>query len=131
MTTVLVCLLVAFLLNMLSKAPVAVAMARQPGGYDNRHPREQQAALEGWGKRALAAHQNQFEAFPAFGVGVLVALATGAAGPWLDGLAIAFVAARILYIALYIANLHLLRSTVWTVGFAATCGLYVLAILQP
>ena len=127
MTTVLMCLLVAFLLNMLSKVPVAVAMSRRPGGYDNHHPRDQQAALAGWGRRALAAHQNQFEAFPAFGVGVLAALLAGATGTWLDALAVVFVVARVLYIALYIADLHLLRSMVWAVGFVATAGLYVLA----
>ena len=55
MSTVLWCLFIAGLLHVVSKAPLAVAQSQSPGGYDNHNPRDQQAALEGWGKRALAA----------------------------------------------------------------------------
>ena len=48
-----------------TKLPVAVAMQRA-GGYDNRMPRVQQARLEGWGARSVAAHQNGFESFAPF-----------------------------------------------------------------
>ena len=41
----------------LFKAPLAFAMNKL-GGYDNRHPRAQQAQLKGFGARALAVHQN-------------------------------------------------------------------------
>jgi uncharacterized MAPEG superfamily protein len=120
------CVFVAFLLNLLSKAPVAVAMARRPRGYDNRNPRDQQAGLEGWGRRAVAAHQNCFEAFPAFAAAVVVAAIAGADPAWTTRLALVFVAARVLYIPLYIADLAALRSLVWTVGFGSTVAIFLL-----
>ena len=39
---------------------------QRAGGYDNHLPRAQQAQLEGWGARSVAAHQNGFETFAPF-----------------------------------------------------------------
>ena len=88
MTVPLACVFLAFVVTMLTKAPVAVAQLRQPGGYDNRLPRDQQAGLSGWGRRALGAHLNAFEAFPAFAAAVLVAHLAGADPAWSTGLAV-------------------------------------------
>jgi uncharacterized MAPEG superfamily protein len=129
MTIPFLCILIVFLLNVLSKAPVALAMAREPGGYDNKTPRDQQAALTGWGRRAVAAHLNGFEAFPPFAAAVLVAIVAGADPIWTNRLAVVFVAARALYTPLYILDLDLLRSTVWSVGFLATAALFLLPML--
>ena len=126
MTIPFFCIFLAFLLNMISKAPVALAMSRRPGGYDNKHPRDQEAALEGWGRRAFAAHLNGFEAFPAFAAAVVIAQISGADPVWSTRLAVAFIIARVLYTPLYIFDLDLLRSAVWTLGFMATCGLFLL-----
>ena len=53
----------------------------QSGGYNNHNPRDQQADLEGWGKRALSAHLYGFEGFAPFAAAVFVAhLAGGSAG---------------------------------------------------
>ena len=130
MTIAFWCVFVAFVLNMISKGPVAAAMARQPRGYDNRTPRDQQAGLEGWGRRAVAAHLNGFEAFPAFAAAVLIAAVAGADPVWTDRLAVTFVAARVLYIPLYIADWAMLRSAVWTVGFLATAAIFLLPLLS-
>ena len=124
------CVALAFLLLYLSKIPVAVAMGRARGGYDNRHPRDQQAALEGWGRRAAAAHQNAFETFAPFAAAVLVAHASGADPLWSARLAMLFVAARILYTALYIANWASLRSLVWGIGTFCSGALFYLAIFR-
>jgi uncharacterized MAPEG superfamily protein len=129
MDTPLLCLLLALVLTHATKLPVALAMARQPGGYDNRHPRDQQAQLAGWGRRALAAHQNAFEAFPGFAAGVLVAELTGAAPVWAARLAVAFVVCRVVYTGLYVADVAATRSLVWTLGLAATVGLLALPLL--
>jgi uncharacterized MAPEG superfamily protein len=95
MTFPLWCLFVAALMLVLTKMPVAVAMHRSSAkGYDNRHPRAQQAALTGWGARALAAHQNMFEAFPLFAAGVLVAHSSSLHGSTIDLLAGVFVLMR-------------------------------------
>ena len=128
MTIPLVCVTLAYLLVLASKLPVALAM-HQADGYDNHHPRQQQAALVGWGKRAVAAHHNAFEAFAPFAAAVLVADAGKGDPTWAAGLSVAFLVARSAYNALYIADLALLRPAV--VGLAAGCcfGLFALAFL--
>lgn len=130
MTFPLWCLFVAALLLVLTKVPVAMAMARSDGrGYDNRHPRAQQAALTGWGARALAAHTNMFEAFPLFAAGVLVTQVTNMHGSTVDVLAGVFIVARVLYTVLYLADVHVLRSLVWMVGFAVCLALLLMPAL--
>ncbi|MCA9705420.1 MAG: MAPEG family protein [Myxococcales bacterium] len=126
MTTPFVCVLIAYLLIYLPKLPLAVAMARQPGGYDNKHPRQQQAALVGFGARAAAAHANGFEAFPAFAAAVILAHLGGAEDYRTSVLCVAFVVARTLYVAAYLANQDYLRSAIWGIGFLCTLALFCL-----
>jgi len=126
MTVPFACVFIAFVVMYLTKAPLALAQHRLPGGYDNRHPREQQATVQGWGRRALAAHQNSFETFAPFAAGVIIAHLAGAAELPSAVCAIVFVVSRVAYVALYLADLHVLRTSVWTVGFLATAGLYLL-----
>ena len=130
MTIPFACIFIAFLLNLASKGPVALAMAKQPGGYDNSTPRDQQAGLTSWGRRAVAAHLNGFEAFPAFAAAVLIAGLAGADPTWTTRWSIAFVVARTLYIPLYILDLDRVRSLVWGVGFASTVALFLLPLFS-
>lgn len=112
-----------------TKLPLAIEMAKAPGGYNNHDPRTQQASLEGRGRRAAAAHANAFEAFPPFAAGVIVCHTTGAA----PGIALAFslvhLIARAIYPFLYIFDRASLRSTAWFIGFLATAGLLVLPLV--
>lgn len=128
MTIPILCLLIAALLIVISKAPVAVAMARLDGRYDNRNPRAQQARLEGFGARALAAHQNTIEAFPVFAAGVLAALWAGADGLWTSALCVAFIVARVCYLLLYWYDWDKVRSLVWGVGLLSSLALMALAL---
>lgn len=101
-----------------------------PGGparYDNRVPRDWLDRLEGWRKRAHWAQLNSFEAFPAFAAGVIVAHLSGAPQASIDRLAVAFVALRVAYGALYVLGRDLLRSAVWSLAFACTIGLFIIA----
>jgi uncharacterized MAPEG superfamily protein len=118
------CIVAAWAVVYLTKLPIAAAMNRE-GGYDNRHPRDQQAKLTGWGARALAAHLNGFETFAPFAAAVLVAHVAGAQASLVTGLALLFVVSRVAYVACYIADLSSLRSAVWGVGFLATLGLFL------
>lgn len=129
MTLPFTCVFLAFLLCYAPKIPLSVAMARA-GGYDNKHPRAQQRRLKGWGARALAAHQNAFEAFTPFAAGVVIAHLAELDEYRTTLLAVTFVVARTLYIGAYLANLDYLRSAIWGVGFLATAMLYVLPWLQ-
>ncbi len=121
-----ICVGVAFLLIYLSKIPLGIAMARQAEGYDNKFPRDQQNRLSGWGKRALGAHLNSIEAFAPFAAAVIISHISQANPVWTTRLALAFIVARVVYLALYLANLDKLRSLVWFVGILATAGLFIL-----
>lgn len=119
MTILIVCLFIAMLLPYLAKAPVAVAMNKL-SGYDNHHPRAQQAKLQGFGARALAAHQNAFESLLTFACAILLAIITQNTGIFIQQLAITHVIARVLYQFLYLYNLSTLRSIVWFIGIICT-----------
>src|SRR5665213_1090281 len=92
---------------------LTVALAKWPGGIDNRAPRRDMERLEGWRRRADWAHRNHFEAFPAFAAGIIVAELAHVPQHAIDLLAGLFIALRIVYTALYLADRAALRSTVW------------------
>jgi len=122
------CIVAAWLVVYGTKLPVAAAMQRA-GGYDNHLPRAQQARLEGWGARSVAAHQNGFENFAPFAAAVLVAHLAGGPERIVDLLAVSFVVARIVYVICYLADWAFLRSAVWTVGFLVTFALFLTPLL--
>lgn len=126
MTLPLWCMLISAVLIFVARIPVAKAM-KAAGGYDNHQPRAQQARLEGLGARALAAHQNSFEAFPLFAAGVLTAQVTQSQGLLVNVLALTFVLARVLFLLFYWADKPTQRSLAWTVGLL--CSL--LLMLSP
>ncbi|HUJ63613.1 MAG TPA: MAPEG family protein [Kofleriaceae bacterium] len=119
----------AFALIHLPRLVVSREMKHQPGGYDNHEPRRQQAQLEGIGRRALGAHQNGFEAFAPFAIGVIAALSRGVRPGVVDAIAFGFVAVRTGYVIAYLADKPTLRSALWALGMIATVALYVYAIL--
>ena len=127
MTIAEICLLVACLL------PIACAglakskgfgKSRREGGFDNHSPRLWLAGLQGWQARANAAQQNSFEALPIFIAGVLVAERMQASQPLIDGLAIAFLAARVGYIGAYLADRANLRSALWALALACCIAMF-------
>ena len=97
---------------------------RRDGGFDNHDPRAWLAKQGGWQARANAAQANSFEALPLFIAGVLVAQQLGAPQARVDALALAFIAARLAYIALYLADRAMLRSLLWTVGVGCCVALF-------
>ena len=127
MTIAETCILLACLL------PIACAglaksrgfgRSRREGGFDNHNPRQWLAGLQGWQARANAAQQNSLEALPVFIAGVLVAERMGASQSLIDGLAIAFLAARIGYIGAYLADRANLRSGLWSLGLVCCVALF-------
>lgn len=119
MTILIICLLIALLLPILAKAPVAFAMSKL-GGYNNNHPREQQQKLTGFGARALAAHQNAFESLILFTPAIILAIATNNTEMSVCMLAIIHVVSRVLYNLFYLVDWHLLRSIVWAIATLAS-----------
>lgn len=127
MTLAQICLLVACLLPIgcagLAKSR-GFGKPRREGGFDNHLPREWLARLQGWQARANAAQANSWEALPVFVAGLFVAHQHQAAQATVDGLAVAFVLARLAFIGLYVADKAWLRSLVWVAGLGASLALF-------
>lgn len=127
MTIAQLCLLVACLLPMgcaLMAKSKGFGKRRRDGGFDNHRPREWLANLSGWQARANSAQANSWEALPVFAAGLFVAHQHQAAQATVDALAMVFIAARLGFIGLYLADQALLRSLVWTAGLAACVALF-------
>jgi uncharacterized MAPEG superfamily protein len=123
MSIAIYCLIIAGLLPY-----IAVGFAKAGGGYDNRDPRTSMAQLTGRRARAYAAHQNSFEAFPLFAAAVLSALWGEAQPTAVSTLSIVFILARLAYLWAYLQDRPTIRSIVWSLGFFACLGLFILAI---
>lgn len=120
MTIALWCILAAGVLPYLFVGLTGVHQGRQGAvGEGLRQPgavRQYLAGLEGWRRRARAGEANSHEAFAPFAAAVLVAQYVRAAQPWVDGLALGFIACRLVYGALYLADIPHPRSVVWFGG---------------
>ncbi len=120
MTLAYWCVLAAALMPLLF-----TGIAKFSGGrYNNYSPREFLEKQEGFRKRAHWAQLNSFEAFPMFAAAVIIAHLTGAEQDYINTLAIAFIGIRIVYGAMYLANLAALRTLVWAAGLACVIALF-------
>ena len=126
MTVAQLCLLVACVLPVvcagLAKSK-GFGKRRRDGGFDNHSPREWLARQQGWQARANAAQANSWEALPIFLAGLFVAHQHQAAQATVDALAMGFIAARLAYIGLYLADQASLRSLAWGAGIGASAAL--------
>jgi uncharacterized MAPEG superfamily protein len=122
MTIAELCFLAAVILWL-----VTIGLAKAVGWreFDNSRPRDKAFYAEGWRARALAAHQNGMEALPFFAAAVLLAEFRGTPQAVADGLAVAIVVARLAYVAAYLGDRPLTRSTMWTVGFLLNVALFL------
>ncbi|MCV6614284.1 MAG: MAPEG family protein [Cellvibrionaceae bacterium] len=127
MNSIALYMLLNLLLLVITKAPLAMAMAKS-GGYDNANPREQQAGLSGWGKRALAAHQNALEAIPIFGLALLSAVVFEIPAESLHLYAIGFLVCRLAYQFCYLQDWATLRSVFWIAGYGFCIALVAQAL---
>ena len=94
------------------------------GGYDNSNPRAWLARQGARSARADAAQANSFEALPFFIGAVIIAHQLGAQQALLDGLAAAFIALRVAYIALYVSDKASARSIVWGVALLINIAIF-------
>ena len=122
MTTALWCVMVAGLL------PYAATGAAKWGfkGFDNNNPRAWLAAQTGFRARGNASQANSFEAFPFFAAAVLTASWNHAPQGSVDGFALAFIAARVLYLTAYLANWASFRSLCWMIGVGLVVRIFTL-----
>ncbi len=101
---------------------------RSQGGYDNEDPRGWLARQSDWRARANAAQANTFEALPFFFAAVLAAHQLGAPQGRIDVLAVLFVTLRIIYVAMYVANLATVRSAIWVAALLANVAILLSAL---
>jgi len=120
------CVLIAALLPLLcawmAKKP-GFGKSRKAGGYDNDDPRGWLARQEGFSARANAAQANTFEALPFFIGAVIIAHQLGAPQARLDILALLFITLRVIYVAMYVANLATVRSIIWVLALLVNIGI--------
>jgi uncharacterized MAPEG superfamily protein len=121
MTTAFYCVLIAAFLPILF-----TGIAKFSGkGFNNRKVRDFQGTLTGMRLRAHWAHLNSFEAFPPFAAAVVIAhLSHNGANPTINQLSLAFIALRLIYGALYIADQASLRSVVWLAAVCCWVAMY-------
>jgi uncharacterized MAPEG superfamily protein len=119
MTIALWCVLLAGVLPVLT-----VALAKWGAKLDNNHPRDWAQSLEGYRRRAYAAHQNGYEAFPFFAAAVLAAQWAESPQSTVDMLALIVIAARLAYVGAYAADMATPRSIVWSIGWFGTIAIF-------
>ena len=115
------CLFGAVVLYLLSLAP---AKALAPREFDNAKPRDPAFYADPVRGRMLGAHMNGIETFPFFAVAVLLAEFRSAPQAWIDGLALAFLATRLLFVLAYVGDRSTLRTMLWNAAFAFNLGIF-------
>jgi uncharacterized MAPEG superfamily protein len=107
---------------------VGLAKGGRAAAYDNAAPRDWAAEQADWRARAIAAHQNHFEAFAPFAAAVFAATLAGADPMLIDALAGSFVVLRVLYTVAYLKGAATLRSAIWSLGFLCVLALFAIAL---
>src|SRR5665213_1169531 len=110
MTIADLCLLASVILTIASIMPAKVSGARD---YDNGNPRDPRFYTPGLRSRSQGAHLNGYEVFPFFAAAVILAEMRAVPQGIVNGLAVAFIMARILYVLLDHADRPSARSVVW------------------
>lgn len=120
------CVLIAGLMPV-----VTVAIAKWGvRGYDNNEPRAWMEQLQGLRRRADYAHRNHFEAFPFFAAAVIIASHLQAPQGLLDGFALLFIGARIVYTLCYLYDRATLRSIVWSISYLCIVGIFLIPVFK-
>jgi uncharacterized MAPEG superfamily protein len=125
MTIADLCLLGMLILIIVSVMPAKLDGRRE---YDNANPRDPGFYTPGIRARSLAAHQNGYEALPFFVAAVLLAEMRGSPQGAVNLLAVAFLLARIGYLACYLTNRPTLRSVVWGVAMLCNLGIFFMPL---
>jgi len=124
MTIAFWCVLAAAALIYLATGLAKIGGRMPPNA--NHSPREWLDQLQGWPKRAHFAQQNGFEVFPIFAAAVIIAQLAHGPQARIDNLALAFIACRVVYLILYLADIAYPRTAVWAAGMACIVWLFCL-----
>lgn len=117
MNTVIGSLLIMCILPLTCAWIAGYHRQKQFGNVDNKEPRIQSQQLTGAGARAVAAQGNAWEALAVFSAAILAVFIAGVDLDSIRTPVMVFVALRIAYIPVYIANQDKLRSLIFLVGY--------------
>jgi uncharacterized MAPEG superfamily protein len=119
--------LAAVLLYLLTLAPIKPLGHRD---FDNADPRSEAFYAPPLRKRVLGAHLNGVETFPFFAFAVLLAEFRACPQAWIDGLAWAFIALRLAFVAAYVGDRPWTRTAIWNLGFAVNVAIFLLPLAK-
>ncbi len=91
---------------------------------DNLAPREFLARLQGFRQRANWVQMNTHESIPGFMAAVIIAHQMQGEQNMIDLLAVGYIVLRLIYGVLYMANIGMPRTVIWTLGVACILGLF-------
>lgn len=81
------------------------------------------------GQRAVRAHDNLKENYPAFAIAILLLAFSGGFTQYTVLAALVFLIARLVHMPAYILGVPWLRTLSWLAGFAATVYLLIMALV--
>jgi uncharacterized MAPEG superfamily protein len=113
----------AVILYLLTVAPVKAFRYKT---FDNSNPRDPTFYKPGIAMRAFGAHVNGIETFPFFAAAVLLAEFRLMPQNRIDGLAVAYVVIRMLFVLAYLTDRSTTRTLMWNLGFAVNAAIFFL-----
>jgi uncharacterized MAPEG superfamily protein len=118
----------AALLQFLQFIVMAIPVNMQLGIAYTGGNRDVQRQATGVGGRLKRALDNHFEGLILFTIAVLVIVLGEAGNALTERCAWTYLWARLLYVPAYASGIFLVRSLIWTVGFAATAIMLIVAL---
>ena len=122
-------LALAGLLQVAQFALMAIPVNLQVGVKYTGGPRDNPVQITGVAGRLFRALNNHFEALVLFTIAVVVVTLGSKSTALTENCAWLYLASRVLYVPAYASGIPLLRSLIWTAGFAATVVMLVVAIV--
>lgn len=119
----------AVLLAALQLVAYAIPANRELGVRYTAGPRDETRELSVVPGRLRRAFFNHMEGLALFTAAVTLVVLGDASSGVTEGCAIAYIAARVLYVPAYASGAPFIRSAIWAVGFLATITMTVVALL--
>jgi len=129
MTTELLVLTFAALLQMLQFSAFSVAASQQTGLKIAMGARDTTITLTGTAGRLGRALDNHYAALTLFTIAVVVVSLADKSSGFTANCAWVYLGARILYVPAYVIGVPPWRSVFWFVGFFATLAMFVALLL--
>lgn len=122
-------LALAALLQVVQYVLMAIPVNLQLGVRYTGGSRDEQQVPSGVAGRLYRALNNHFESLILFTIAAVVVTLGEASTPFTQTCAWIYLVARVLYVPAYASGVYLVRSLIWTVGFAVTVAMLIAALI--